>query len=384
MRGAGTIANGRFDDVGSGLKLRALSASMVFDRNAAIISQFSATDGRGTSSGKVTGEGRIEFRRGGASSFTLALDHFEVIDNDQATAQATGPIKLERAADGRLRLTGDLRVNEARIAPNPPTPSGVVRMDVVEINRPIREADIDAPRTSRGPGVLLDVKLRAQRGVTLEGRGLDVEFNLDAHVTGSSSDPVLTGRARIVRGAYDFGGKRFVFDERGSVTLSTRPEDIRLDLRAVREDPALTAVIRITGTAAKPVLALTSSPVLPQDEILAQILFGRSASQLSGVEAAQLASSVASLSGGGGLDVIGNIRQMAGLDRLAFGSDQYGMTVAGGKYISEHIYFEIIGGGRESQAVQVEWRVRRNLAIISRIGGQGDAKLSVRWRREKR
>lgn len=384
IRGAGNIANGRFDDVGSGLALRGLSASMVFDRNAAVISQFSANDGRSGTPGTVTGEGRIEFRSGGASSFTLALSRFEIVDNDQAQARATGPIKLERASNGQLRVTGDLTVNSAEIAPNPPNPSGVVRLDVVEINRPIREAEVDAPRTSRGPGVLLDIRLKGRRDIVLQGRGLDVEFNLDAHVTGTSAAPVLTGRARIVRGTYEFGGKRFVFDERGYVTLSTNPEDIRLDLRAIREDPALTAVIRITGTAAKPVLALTSSPILPQDEILAQILFGRSASQLSGVEAAQLASSVASLSGGGGLDVIGNIRQLAGLDRLAFGSDQYGMTVAGGKYLTENVYFEIIGGGRESQAAQVEWRVRRNLSIISRVGGQGDAKLSVRWRRERR
>lgn len=382
--GAGTISGGRFDHTGSGVSLRDLTARVVFDRNAAVISQFSANDGRSGGPGTVTGEGRFEFRSGGASSFTLNLNRFEVIDNDQANARASGPIKLERAADGRLRLTGDLTVNSAEIAPNPPTPSGVVRMDVVEINRPIREEEIDAPKPRSSPGILLDVKLKARNDIVLEGRGLDVEFNLDAHVTGNSSAPVLTGRARIVRGTYEFGGKRFVFDERGSVTLSTDPANIRLDLRAVREDPALTAVIRITGTAEKPVLALTSSPVLPQDEILAQILFGRSASQLSGLEAAQLASSVAALTGGGGLDVIGNIRQLAGLDRLAFGSDQYGMTVAGGKYIREDIYFEVIGGGRESQAVQVEWRVRRNLSVISRIQGQGDAKLSIRWRREKR
>ncbi|MBX7248109.1 MAG: translocation/assembly module TamB domain-containing protein [Caulobacteraceae bacterium] len=384
INGRGAITEGRFDDVASGLTLRGLTANMVFDRQAAIISGFSANDGRADEPGTVTGEGRIEFRSGGASSFTLQLKGFEVVDNDMATARASGPIKLERASNGQLRVTGDLTVTRAEIAPNPPTPSGVVRMEVTEINRPIREADIDQPRVTRGPGVLLDVKLKARRNVILQGRGLDVEFSLNAQVTGSSADPLIVGEARIIRGTYEFAGKRFTFDERGYVTLSTKPENIRLDLRAIREDPALTAVIRITGTAAKPVLSLTSSPVLPQDEILAQILFGRSASQLSGVEAAQLASSVASLAGGGGLDVIGNIRQLAGLDRLAFGSDQYGMTVAGGKYINDNIYFEVIGGGRESQAVQVEWRVRRNLAVVSRIGGQGDAKLSIRWRREER
>ena len=386
IRGSGAVTNGRFDESGAGLALRNLSARMVFDRDAAVISEFSANDGRGGTPGTVSGQGRIEFRSGGASSFTLALDRFEVIDNDLARAQATGPIRIDRAADGRLRLSGDLLINEAEIAANPPTPSGVVLLEVTEINRPVRDDAFEEERRqrSRGAVVLLDVKLRAPRNVVLSGRGLNLEFALDAQVGGTSREPTLTGEARVRRGDYEFAGKRFTFDERGRVTLSTRPEDIRLDLRAIRDDPALTAVIRITGTAAKPQLALTSSPVLPQDEILAQILFGRSASQLSGPEAAQLASSVASLAGGGGLDVIGNIRELAGLDRLAFGSDQYGMTVAGGKYINENIYFEIIGGGREGQAVQVEWRVRRNLAIVSRVGGQGEAKLSIRWRRERR
>jgi translocation and assembly module TamB len=58
------------------------------------------------------------------------------------------------------------------------------------------------------------------------------------------------------------------------------------------------------------------------------------------------------------------------------------MTVAGGKYLTDDVYLELIGGGREGTAAQVEWRVRRNLSIVSRIAGQGDAKLSVRWRRD--
>ncbi len=385
IRGTASIANGTFDHAASGLALRNLTAQAVFDRNAAVIRQFTANDGRSGDAGSVSGEGRFELRSGGSSSFTLQLTRFEVIDNDLATARASGPIRLERAPDGRLKITGDLTVNRAEIAPNPPTPSGVVLMDVVEINRPMRNEDFEEPeQRTRSPGVLLDVKLKAPGDIFLEGRGLDVEFALDAHVTGHSGEPILTGDARVVRGSYEFAGKRFLFDNRGRVTLSTRPQNIRLDLRAVREDPSLTAVIRITGTAARPNLTLTSTPVLPQDEILAQILFGRSASQLSGVEAAQLASSVASLAGGGGLDVIGNLRELAGLDRLAFGSDEYGVTVAGGKYFTENIYFEIIGGGREGQAVQVEWRVRRNLSVVSRVGGQGDAKLSIRWRRERR
>ena len=124
--------------------------------------------------------------------------------------------------------------------------------------------------------------------------------------------------------------------------------------------------------------------MLPQDEILSQVLFGRSASQLSPFEAAQLASGVASLAGGGGFDVIGNLRELAGLDRLSFGGEASALTVAGGRYLTDDVYLEVIGGGEGGAAVNVEWQVRRNLAISSKFGGTGDASLSIRWRRSSR
>lgn len=153
----------------------------------------------------------------------------------------------------------------------------------------------------------------------------------------------------------------------------------------MNETPTLTAAVVVRGTAAEPEIELTSVPDLPDDEILAQVLFGRSASQLSAIEAAQLAAGVAALSGGGGFDVFGNLREFAGLDRLSFGADASGaMTIAGGRYISDDVFLELIGGGVEGPAVQVEWRPRRNLAVLSRLAGQGGTRLAVRWRREFR
>jgi translocation and assembly module TamB len=226
------------------------------------------------------------------------------------------------------------------------------------------------------------VRLDARRDVWVRGRGLNVELALDAHVTGTIADPELTGVARVVRGEYQFAGRRFEFDDRGTIRLGDRPEEIRLDLTAVREDPTLTAEIRVRGTAAEPEITLSSRPQLPQDEILSQVLFGRSASQLSPLEAAQLASALSGLAGGGGFDVIGGLREFAGLDRLSFGGDAAGATVAGGKYISDDVYLEIIGGGREGAVVQVEYQINRRLSLVSRIGG--DNRIAVRYRRERR
>jgi translocation and assembly module TamB len=204
-------------------------------------------------------------------------------------------------------------------------------------------------------------------------------------VGGTTAHPDLSGTARVVRGDYNFAGKRFEFDPTSVVFLSTRVESVRLDLTATRDDPSLTAQVRIRGTAARPEITLTSTPSLPGDEVMSQVLFGHTASQLSPLEAAQLASALSSLAGGGGFDLIGNLRTFAGLDRLALaGGDAAtgAMSVSGGKYVTDNVYLELTGGGRDGGSAQVEWRLKKNLSILSRLGIQGDGRLAIRWRRD--
>jgi translocation and assembly module TamB len=376
------VEGGRFDDGATGLSLRSVALKADFAREAVNFTQASATDGHG---GSVTGTGQISLAREGASSFRLDLKGFRLIDNDQATASATGRATIDRAANGKGRLSGALTIDRADVAARLPTPSGVVAMDVVERHRP---ADLPAslpPASMNGDGWALDVTLKASRGVFLRGHGLDTELSLDAHVGGTTGHPDLTGTARVVRGDYDFAGKRFAFEPTSVVYLSTKAEQVRLDLTATRDDPSLTADVRIRGTAARPEISLTSTPSLPNDEVLSQVLFGRTASQLSPLEAAQLASALSGLAGGGGLDVIGNLRTFAGLDRLALGGGDAasgGVSISGGKYLTDNVYLELTGGGRDGGSAQVEWRMKRMLSIVSRIGGQGAGRLAIRWRRD--
>lgn len=379
--GQATLAGGKVTDLTTGLNLQNLTVQASFDRGAVDVRQFSGVDGHG---GTLSGQGRVALAAGGGSNLALKLNHFQLLDSGLGRATASGAVAITRDAKGLAKLSGDLVVDRADISPTAPTGANIVSIDVVEVHQKAREGEqISRPKPSAGPNLIsLDVNIRAPRRIFIRGRGLDLELALDAHVGGSTSRPDLSGTARVVRGSYDFAGKRFDFDESGEVRLASTPEAIRLDLRAVRQDPTLTAVVRVSGTAARPEVSLTSQPVLPQDEILSQVLFGRSAAQLSAAEAAQLASGLASLSGGRGLDLIGGLRQFARLDRLAIGGDQTtGTTISGGKYITDNVYLELTGGGRNGPSAQVEYRVRPNLSIVSSVGTQGDTRLSVRFRK---
>ena len=379
--GHAAIAGGRYQNYAVGLDLQKFAVRADFGQDAVRIAQLQGADGH---NGTLAGSGDIGLAKGGGSTFALKLNHFRVIDTESVTAVMSGDATVTRDARGQARLVGALKVDRADISPNAPTPSGAVTMDVVEINKP-GETEVQpaaaVAKPAVAPPLALDVTVRGSRGIFVKGKGLNVELSLDAHVTGSASAPDLSGEARVVLGSYDFAGKRFDFDSSSVVHLAADPADIRLNLTAKRQDTTLIAEVHVTGTAVRPDIKLSSTPVLPQDEVLSQVLFGSSAAQLTGAQAAELASTLASLSGGGGFDVLGRLRQFAGLDRLAFGQGTSGTGVSGGKYVTDSVYIELTGGGREGPSAAVEWRVRRNFSVISRVGTQGDTQLSIQYNR---
>ncbi len=380
--GHATLANGVFEDSATGLKLRNVAVNAEMSQSVITVHSFTGADSK---AGSLSGQGQISLAKGGQSSLVLTLQGFQLLDNETASVIASGAVTISRDAVGNANLAGRLSIDRADIsAQTSRAPPGVVRMDVVERNRPqALNTGLQAQAPNGGLAAGLNITLHAPGGVFVRGLGLNAEMSLDATVTGDTNHPILEGTARVVRGDYQFAGQRFEIDNRGTVTLASAPENIRLDLTATRDDPSLTAIITIKGTAAKPDITLSSSPTLPSDEVLSQVLFGRSAAQLSPVEAAQLAAAVTSLATGGGFDIMGGLQNFAKLDRLALGGDTAsGMTVSGGKYIGKNVYLELTGGGRQGPSAQVEVTARRGLSVVSQIGGEVGAKLAIRWRRD--
>jgi translocation and assembly module TamB len=125
-------------------------------------------------------------------------------------------------------------------------------MDVVEINRPGATCPRNTEPPARPP-VRHEHRLRSPHGdVDVVGRGLNVEMGVNARVTGTIGRPILSGTARSSAATMISRASGSCSTTRGSVTLSTHPDLIRLNLSATRDDPALTATIRVTGTAVRP------------------------------------------------------------------------------------------------------------------------------------
>src|SRR5208283_3630511 len=167
-----------------------------------------------------------------------------------------------------------------------------------------------ANTASNGPpfDAMLALTVSAANRVFVRGRGLNVEVGGGIHVAGSARDPQVTGGFDLLRGSLSLLGRRMNFTH-GRVTFHG---DVIPDLNFVAETSAadITARISVTGPASKPAFALTSSPSLPEDEILARILFQKSSGSLSPFQALELASAVATLSGRG--DALEGVRRTLG------------------------------------------------------------------------
>jgi translocation and assembly module TamB len=132
------------------------------------------------------------------------------------------------------------------------------------------------------------------------------------------------------------------------------------------------------------VFELSSTPDLPQDEILSRLLFGRSSIDLSPVEAAQLASSIARLSGRSvGFDPAAELQAVLGVDRLSIRSNDAGNAELGvGQYLADDVYLQLNAAGADGSSVEVEWEPADQISVTSETTSTGENKLSIRWKKD--
>ncbi len=381
LTGGFAMNDGDYEHGETGLLLANIDAAGDFNEQSARLTKFEATDGNG---GRLTALGALDWTGDAAGEITFTARSLRALGRDDRFAVMSGDGALELTSNA-ITVTGDFTVDQARISVEQPASASIPTLPGLRrVNFPnhVEEAPTDASNAPWLRPVQLDLEVSAARRIVVFGRGLDTEWAADFHITGPIADPSIAGSAAMVRGSLDLGGRRFTFDT-GAITLDGPIRLARIDIAADRVADDITASVRVSGTPVDPKFTLESSPSLPQDEVLARVLFGRSAAQLSGLEAAQLAAGLAQLAGGQAVfDPIALVREATGLDRISVGAEDGIATVSAGKYLADDVYLQVGAGGSGGVAAEVEWEPIGGLAIISSADGNGDTKISVRWKKD--
>lgn len=317
----------------------------------------------------------------------VRLDRAQLARSDALGAIVSGTVAITNSRAAGPLIKGDLRIPEARYQ--------IIRQGAAEVAEleGVRRKNQPPPTESAEAGGIpadwkLDIRVRADNRIFVSGMGLEAEWRTDMRVGGTAARPIVVGRLEVVRGTYSFAGRRFELAEDGEITFEGGPfGNPQLALSASTTVEGVTAIINITGSAQHPQIAFTSTPNLPQDEVLSRLLFGTSVTSLSPTQAIQLAAALNSLRGsGGGLNPLGKLRSATGIDRLrVLGADKTagrGTALAAGQYISNDIYVEVITDARGFTATQLEVALSNSLSILSQVSSFGGSSVNLRYSKD--
>ncbi|HEX8622464.1 MAG TPA: translocation/assembly module TamB domain-containing protein [Allosphingosinicella sp.] len=371
-----------------GTRISQLALQGRFTSSELQISQLSGRAGRGT----IAGTGTVGFASaaGYPIDIRLKLDEAQLARSDNIGATLSGDLAITNSRAGGALISGDLILPEVRYQ--------IIRQGAAQIvelagvrrkGEPLPTVNAATRQADAAPSIWkLDLRLRADNRLFIAGMGLESEWSADLRVQGTTATPSIVGEADLIRGTYSFSGQRFDVTRGHIAFTGARPPNPRLDIVASADVKDVTVNIVVSGSANNPQIAFTSNPGLPQDEIMARILFGGSVTEISAIQAVQLATSLNSLrGGGGGLNPLGKLRSAGGFDRLRIlGADDTtgrGTAIAAGFYLSDDIYLEIITDARGFTATQIEIALSKALSILSQVGTSGGGNnVNVRYRKQ--
>jgi translocation and assembly module TamB len=381
--GSATLSGGTFSDAMQGTRLDNIRGRLVTRGEDVSIESASATTRNG---GQINASGRIRLDPAGGFPGAIRINgrRAELVQTPSATAvlnldlNLTGPLARDPRVSGRIEVVSlDITVAERLPATLRPLPG------TKHLHSPRTVAArlaLQSKTQSFGQGVspvdpVLDLTITAPGHILVHGRGLDAELGGSLRLTGTLTKPNPVGAFSLRRGRLSILTSRLEFIH-GNITFAGDfgPE---LDFLARTQAGGATIETAVTGQASDPQFAFTSSPDLPQDEILSRLLFGTPSGQLTTGQALALAQAAAQYSGGDG--AFESLRRALGLGGLdvnlgASGGPSVGLQRA----LNSRVSVGVKAGATAAQTgVGVDVRVTDKVKVQGEVGSNGAASVGI-------
>lgn len=324
------------------------------------------------------------------ASIVTEIQQLILTDNVTFDSSADGRLAFTGALTGSSLLAGDIRFGETNININAlsGSPGAAPIPDISFVG------ETGAQRATRnragliksskdgggGPDISLDIRLVAENKVFVRGRGLQAELGGNILVRGTVAKVAPSGQIDLIRGNLDLLGRRLKLTK-GLVTLQGNLEPY-MEFAATTSTSDGDATLEIAGPITKPKVKVESDPERPSEEALAMLLFGNQYSELSPIKIAQLAASLATLSGAGG-GANAKARDELGVDTFDIGSDDDGNAQFGaGKYLADGVYTDITVNTDGDTEVNLNLDVSENLTVKGTVDREGDTGIGLFFERD--
>lgn len=372
-------------DVRRNLTVNNLGATITFDRDRAVISRLS---GRLAAGGTLSASGSVGITP--ASNFpadlSIVLDRAAYNDGTLVTTIVSGTLTLKGALLSNPVLAGTLTLDKSAITIPERLPASLTAIDIKHRNAPPAvKAQVSSMQADEASGssstIGLDLNIQAPNGIFVRGRGVDAELTGNLTVRGTAVDPVVSGGFTMRRGRLEILTKRLDFTT-GNITFGGGLVPV-LDMAADSASGSTTITVSVSGLANDPAITFSSSPALPQDEVLAQLIFGQSMSKLSALQIARLADAAGQLAGGRSTSLFNSLRSNLGVDDLDISTDEKGdAKVSAGKYINDRTYLELEQSGSSGAKAIINLDVGRGVKLRGEAGGDGSGAAGIFYEKE--
>ncbi len=241
--------------------------------------------------------------------------------------------------------------------------------------------------TSLYDAATVDVRVVLPDDLVLRGRDMHASFSRiglgDMNITvggdleirkAPAGQPDVIGTVTVVRGFYDFQGRRFEVLRDSQIRFQgSRPIDPALQVDAQRVISGVTAIVNIRGTARQPQVRLSSSPPMDEADVLSLIVFNQPINQLGEGERLNLAERAGGLAVGYLASPLANsIADALDLDIFeirASGGINGQPSVALGQQIGSRLFvsFRQEFGSAELSQLSLEYRINELLRLVSTV-----------------
>jgi autotransporter translocation and assembly factor TamB len=307
---------------------------------------------------------------------------------------ATGKITVPRA---RVRLSGVLGGGPSDVTPQELTVEGVYgpgvgvvvdthgRTPVIQKQQPI-------------PFLRTDITLEMPRNTWVQGPNTAVEMRGNMRVTKTLEQPfILDGTVETLRGFASFYGKKFTVQEGKVVFPGTEEINPFLDVWVTHTVSEYDVSIKVGGKAHQPTLTLSSVPELPQADIMALLVFGKTTDRLTNSEQSSMGNQAQQLVGG---VVAGELEKALGkplgLDTidLEAGKEPGTGSVSVGRYVTQDIFLSYerdlgnksdntkVGNTTGGNTIGIEYSIKRRLKLKGSGSDTGESALDLLWRHD--
>lgn len=368
-----------------------IQASGKLQNNELLVESLTATDEK---NGTFKATAKIEDLISDSIKYTVEgnAEHFATLSYDDLEASATGSITISGNKDF-ARFAGTFEVEDALFALSPTISKDLPKLDITYLG----DQGILVPKTPFQ--FELDLALTMDKGF-VRGMGLDSSWQGAATIQGKRNAIDVLGKIALTTGTLDFAGKSFALTKGSLEFFGDLYSKSKLYVLATNEVGSIHTQIVLQGPLEHPKILIQSNPAMSQKEILSWLLFNKSSSDISPIQGIQLGQALLKLKNTtGNPDVIEEIKQKLGIDRLDFGpssttrpqlnssSEQIldsipnEVSVQVGKYISDGVIVTLSKDvTNEVNRVGVEANLSDHITAQANVGDDSETELLLEWK----